>query len=107
MPWITRDQDVALQNFNSAITGNLPTITVGGNGADALAFIGQANGGLNVSDGCGGIWQHILGPNSNGVDGWVSYNHPAGPCTVSVTRAAGTAAHPCFGVQGSDINVTE
>ena len=91
MPWITRDQDVALQNFNSAITGNFPTITVGGNGTDALAFIGQANGGLNVSDGCGGIWQHILGPNTNGVDGWVSYNHPAGPCTVTVTRAAGTA----------------
>jgi hypothetical protein len=66
MPWITRDQDVALQNFNSAITGNLPAITVGGNGTDALAFIGQANGGLNVSDGCGGIWQHILGPNTNG-----------------------------------------
>ena len=50
MPWITRDQDVALQNFNSAITGTFPTITIGGNGTDTLAFIGQANGGLNVSD---------------------------------------------------------
>jgi hypothetical protein len=91
MPWLSRDQDVALQNCNSAITGTFPTITIGGNGTDALAVMSQTNGGLNVSDTCGGVWTHIVGPNTNGVDGWISYNHPAGPCAVTVTRASGTA----------------